>query len=68
MFALERRRRRQVPEPRNGAHQYMRNLRGANTNTLFIGYTITHGTVDPQTPGVYNNPSTAVVHHLFIVF
>lgn len=61
MLALaERRRRRLFPEPRNGAHQYMQTLRGAHTNTLFIAYTINHGTVDPDTPGVYNNPSTAV--------
>ncbi|PIC50572.1 hypothetical protein B9Z55_001421 [Caenorhabditis nigoni] len=61
MLALvERRRRRHFPEPRNGAHQYMQNLRGAHTNTLFIAYTVNHGTVDPNTPGVYNNPSTAV--------
>ncbi|CAI2314175.1 unnamed protein product [Caenorhabditis sp. 36 PRJEB53466] len=56
---MDRRRRPQV-EQRNGAHQYMQNLRGVNTNTLFIGYTMIQGTVDPNTPGVYNNPSTAV--------
>ncbi|EFO90689.1 hypothetical protein CRE_08015 [Caenorhabditis remanei] len=61
MLALaERRRRRMFPEPRNGAHQYMQNLRGANTNTLFIAYTVCHGIVGQETPGVYNNPSTVV--------
>ncbi|CAA99766.1 Piwi domain-containing protein [Caenorhabditis elegans] len=55
-----RRRRHVAPDIRNNAHQYMRSLRGPETNTLFIGYAINHGTVDPSTPGVYNNPSTVV--------
>uniref|UniRef100_A0A1I7U447 Piwi domain-containing protein n=1 Tax=Caenorhabditis tropicalis TaxID=1561998 RepID=A0A1I7U447_9PELO len=61
LVAERRRRRHNFPEPRNGAHHYMRALRGEHTNTLFIAYTVHHGTVDPSTPGVFNNPSTAVV-------
>lgn len=58
---IRRRRQPQHVEQRNNAHTYMRTLRGANTNTLFITYTMSQGTVDVRTPGVFNNPSTVVV-------